>query len=296
MAPSRILVTGANKGIGFAVVEAILQRDPAAIVVLGARNGALGEAARDRLAPSAAARVEVVELDVTSDASVFAAANAIAAGGDQLAAIVNNAGVPDGDIPDRVLNVNFYGAIRCMDAFRPLLVPDGRIINVSSAVGPMFVAKCSDARRKCFTDSVAHSCDSIRGAAAEFLAAASASTADGGALLSALGYPAPLDGMSAYGASKAFLNAYTASLAAETSLRVNACTPGFISTDLTRRMLKDKTPEQAGALQPADGARVVLHLLYTDTPRGAYYGSDSKRSPLDKYRGPGEPEYDGGSG
>ncbi len=90
--------------------------------------------------------------------------------------------------------------------------------------------------------------------------------------------------------SKAVLNAYTLGLAAaEPTLAVNACTPGFIATDLTAGFASDsKKP-------PHEGTHAPFHLLFGALPAGApsgrYYGSDCKRSPLDKYRGPGDPEY-----
>ena len=38
-----------------------------------------------------------------------------------------------------------------------------------------------------------------------------------------------------------------------------------------------------------------MHLLIANglQGNGRYYGSDAKRSPLDRYRSPGSPEYDG---
>ena len=41
-----------------------------------------------------------------------------------------------------------------------------------------------------------------------------------------------------------------------------------------------------------EGARAPLHLLLGNVGSGWYYGSDAVRSPLDRYRGPGEPAYD----
>ena len=47
-----------------------------------------------------------------------------------------------------------------------------------------------------------------------------------------------------------------------------------------------------GMKSVAEGARAPLHLLLGDVGTGAYYGSDSVRSPLDRYSGPGEPAYE----
>jgi NAD(P)-dependent dehydrogenase (short-subunit alcohol dehydrogenase family) len=101
----------------------------------------------------------------------------------------------------------------------------------------------------------------------------------------------------AYGLSKACANTYTQNLALEhPALRINACTPGFIETDMTRRYVEEsgKSPAELGLKAPSEGARAALFLLFGEPAgNGRYYGSDAKRSPLDRYRSPGSPEYTG---
>ena len=59
--------------------------------------------------------------------------------------ILNNAGIGFGKGFDATLETNFYGARRVCDAFEPLLQPDGgRIVNVASASGPIYVAGLDD--------------------------------------------------------------------------------------------------------------------------------------------------------
>ena len=78
---------------------------------------------------------------------------------------------------------------------------------------------------------------------------------------------------------------------------VNACSPGFIVTDLTEHMMQayGKTPAEAGALPPSQGTVAICYLLFDEgVPGGGrYYGSDGKRSPLHAYRSPGTPAYEG---
>ncbi|MGW4798538.1 SDR family NAD(P)-dependent oxidoreductase, partial [Nonomuraea sp. NPDC004297] len=83
------LVTGANKGIGYAVAAGLAARGLA--VVLGSRDRDRGERAAARLRAELAGKPEVraVVLDVTDPATIAAAAASL----DRLDVLVNNAGV-----------------------------------------------------------------------------------------------------------------------------------------------------------------------------------------------------------
>ena len=80
------------------------------------------------------------------------------------------------------------------------------------------------------------------------------------------------------------------------NLTVNACTPGFIETDMTRPMAASggKTLAEMGMKSPEEGASASVFLLMGN-PEGSghYYGSDCLRSPIDRYRSPGDPPYTG---
>lgn len=280
-AMQRVLVTGANKGIGLQICKKIVQTVPDAHVLLGSRSKARGDKAVEAVIasePSAAGRVELLVLDVTDDSSVTAAANAVAAKYPEeahpLYAICNNAGIGFGKGIAETLDVNFYGTKRVSEAFLSLLDPAiGRICNVASASGPMYVRGCDEQATKLFTS---------RDTTPEELEAA---------LQKMKGVSDIYD--EAYGLSKAAVNLWTMQFAAANpNLRVNSCSPGYILTDLTRGMGATKTPEESNChVAP-------LFLLFGDVPqpevnKGRYYGSDAIRSPLDCYRGPGDPPYEG---
>lgn len=291
----RILVTGANKGIGLAIVQAILEEHDDTFVHLGSRDPERGRAAAASLIkahPDWQARIEVVELDVSDDRSVAAAAERVrqSCGGDKLYALVNNAGIGTGGgagLAD-VLQVNALGVHRVCESFLPLLDPmQGRIVNVTSAAGPSFVATCSAEKQRFFLDdqtpwsrlrAFIDECIALGGDQAAF---AARGLGDG----------------SAYGLSKALANTYTLLLAREhPGLRINACTPGFIETDMTRHYAESqaKSPADLGMKPPAAGAKAPMHLLFGELEgNGRYYGSDAQRSPLDRYRSPGSPPYTG---
>jgi len=287
----RIVVTGANKGIGLALVSAILEYAEDTYAYLGSRDAERGAAARASLVarhPEWASRIEVLPLDVADDRSVAGARAQLEAalGQGRLYGVVNNAGVGI-SVQDlaSMLAVNTHGVRRVCDAFAPLVADGGRIVNVTSASGPMFVAKCSDERKRLFTDPDVE-WSRIEAVMDEALRIASG---HGTYAEAGLGDGEP------YGLSKACANAFTLAFArAHPRLHVNACTPGFIETDLTRPYLagSNRTAEELGMKPPAAGARAPMHLLFgTLEGNGRYYGSDARRSPLDRYRSPSDPEY-----
>jgi NAD(P)-dependent dehydrogenase (short-subunit alcohol dehydrogenase family) len=291
----RILVTGANKGIGLAIVEAILAEHDNTFVYLGARDPGRGRTAVMGLVEQHAAwkeRLEVIAMNVADDASVAEAARRVAGSlhGEKLYAVVNNAGIGSGGGGlAAVLGTNTLGVRRVCEAFMPLIAPDGRIVNVTSAAGPSFVATCSRDRRRFLLDArltwpqlqaFIDECLEMSGDSAAFAA-------------KGLGDGSP------YGLSKALANTYTMILAREhPGLQVNACTPGFIMTDMTRHFAESagKSPAELGMKSPREGAKAPMQLLFGALEgNGRYYGSDGKRSPLDRYRAPGSAEYTGAS-
>lgn len=292
----RVVVTGANKGIGLAIVEGILERADDALVFLGSRDRDRGESARASIVDKNAdwaRRVAVVALDVSDDASVAAAAKAvtddIAGDAAPFYGVVNNAGIGLGNEGlERILEVNAVGMQRVCEAFVPLLDPQGgRVVNITSASGPNFVSGCNEARTAFLTNPDVTWAD-LQAFMQECL------DLDGSEAFGEAG----LGGGNAYGLSKAVANAYTLALARENpGLRVNACTPGFIETDLTRgyTVASGRSPQDMGMKPPREGAKAPLHLLLGELDgNGRYYGSDAERSPLHRYRSPGDPPYDGG--
>ena len=289
--PKRVVVTGANKGIGRAIVERTLAEHSEAFVFLGSRDPGRGEAARAAIVEGNdgwAERLEVLPIDVGDDESVIAAAASIRERfGDQpLYGVVDNAGVGrQGNTFEKVLEVNAWGTHRVCEAFAPLVADGGRIVIVSSASGPSYVSECSEERQRFFTDP------NVAWADLDALLRETLSL-DGPAAFAAKG----LAGGDGYGLSKAAANAVMLIVAREhPRLVVGSCTPGFIATDMTRPYAEaqDKSPAEMGMKTPHEGATAPLHLLFDETRSGFYFGSDAERSPLDRYRSPGDPPYTG---
>ncbi|RAS65647.1 short-subunit dehydrogenase [Lentzea atacamensis] len=119
-----VLVTGANRGLGRAFARELAKQG--AKVYAGARNPA--SVVDDGVIP--------VQLDVTDDASVAAAAKEL---GD-VSIVINNAGVAiGGEDVDSIrteFDVNFYGLVRTTDQFAPILKANGGgvLVNVLSVL------------------------------------------------------------------------------------------------------------------------------------------------------------------
>lgn len=290
-----ILVTGANKGIGLAIAQGILEQHDDTFVFVGSRDGERGRAAAAEITrgrPAFSDRIDVVAIDVSDPSSIAKAARHVAdvCGAGKLYGLVNNAGVGHGSGATfaGILDVNTLGVQRTCEAFLPLLDPArGRIVNVTSGAAPNFVAACSADRQRFFLDP-RNTWPQLRALLDECVAMAGDKAAFE---KNGLG-----DG-AAYGLSKALANSYTLVLAREhPELRINACTPGLIETDMTRSYAtsQGKSPSELGMKPPSDGAKAPLYLLFGELEgNGRYYGSDAKRSPLDRYRAPGSPPYDG---
>jgi NAD(P)-dependent dehydrogenase (short-subunit alcohol dehydrogenase family) len=131
IADSTVLVTGANRGIGFALVEEALAR--------GARRVYAGTR-QPWSHPDE--RVTPLILDVTSAAQIRAAADGIGS----LDVLVNNAGIAlyddltDRSVLERHLGVNLFGPYEVIQAFLPQLTrSEGAIVNNLSvnAVAPL---------------------------------------------------------------------------------------------------------------------------------------------------------------
>ena len=190
------LVTGANKGIGFAIASELAARG--LTVLVGARDASRGEAAVKRLAGDAHA----IALDVTRADSIAAAAARIAREFGRLDVLVNNAGIAAFGKPSAarlddvraVFETNVFGVIAVTQAMLSLLraAPAGRIVNVSTRLGSLTA----------ITDPA---------------------------------FPMRGIGGVAYGPSKSALNAVTVAFAqelADTNIKVNAACPGHTATDL----------------------------------------------------------------
>ena len=137
-----VLVTGASRGIGRAIAEALAKAG--ALVVLGARDETKLAEAVDAIV-GAGGRASSVPLDVCHRESVDTALAAVLERHGRIDGLVNNAGITRDNLLLRmkaeeweaVLSTNLTGVYHCTQAaLRPMLKQrSGRIVNVTSVVG-----------------------------------------------------------------------------------------------------------------------------------------------------------------
>src|SRR6202453_2196547 len=149
------LVTGANQGIGLQIAKDLVAHG--FTVLVGSRNLERGEAAAKEVGPEAHA----LQLDVTDQTSIAAAAERVRDEFGRLDVLVNNAAIsntskraaqsveeyskstrPSNVSLDEVRAVwetNVFGVLAVTQAMLPLLrqAPEARIVNVSSGVGSL---------------------------------------------------------------------------------------------------------------------------------------------------------------
>jgi NAD(P)-dependent dehydrogenase (short-subunit alcohol dehydrogenase family) len=197
-----VLITGANKGVGFATARELASAGHT--VLLGARDPGRGAAGAAELAAEGHA-VRFVRLDVTDPATIAAAAGLIDAEYGRLDILVNNAGITRDrpylptELPVALLRevyeTNVFGVVAVTNAMLPLLRRSaaGYIGNVSSGLGTIAFLTDRDSPHREY-----------------------------GNLLG-------------YNSSKAALNAITliyANTLRADGITVNALSPGFCATDL----------------------------------------------------------------
>jgi len=140
------LVTGGNRGIGFAICRGLAERGLA--VVLGSREARAGREAAARL-NGEGGRVRSHVLDVTSQASVRDVAAFLEREYGRCDVLVNNAAVyldegvsgleVDPEVVRQTLDTNTLGPLRLCQAVVPLMRRRGygRIVNLTSGYGEM---------------------------------------------------------------------------------------------------------------------------------------------------------------
>jgi len=145
MASRTVLITGANRGIGLAILQSLAQRFPEDHFLLACRTVANGEEAVRQLRElGLKAAIDVLKLDVTSDESIAKVCGKVEEKFGALDVLINNAGMAVVPNPSNsnlrvswttTLSTNLISVACLTTALLPLLKrkPHAMVINISSA-------------------------------------------------------------------------------------------------------------------------------------------------------------------
>ncbi|MET9892623.1 SDR family NAD(P)-dependent oxidoreductase [Streptomyces sp. NPDC006465] len=269
MANARIaLVTGANQGLGFALVQGLAARmDRDDLVLLTGRDAHRVADAVTRVTGSADtnSRVEGRVLDVTDAGAVAELAAELGARHGGVDIVVSNASAmltpdrPQAEQADAFIDVANGGAHAMLRSFGPVLRPGGRLIVVASSLGTLGHL---DARLHPLFDDAP--LDEVEAVVASWRAAVHAGTEREAGWPRWINVPSKVAQVAAVRAVAA--ERRDADLARGTL--VAAVCPGLVDTPLSRPWFTDfsqaRTPERA--------AVAVLDLLLREKADPALYG------------------------
>jgi len=139
-----ILITGANKGIGYVTVERFLSEPTSYNIILTSRDVKLGEKAVETLQskhPNSTSTLTYHQLDVNDDKSVENLVAWVQENSKKIDVLINNAGVayqgPNDEQKKLTVKTNFFSVVNLTEKLIPFLSEDAKVIQVSSRVGQL---------------------------------------------------------------------------------------------------------------------------------------------------------------
>jgi len=254
-APKVAVVTGSNKGIGFAIVEGLLKQKFPGDVYLTSRDVKRGQDAVKKL-NDLGLHPKFHQLDICDQSSIDAFKKHLESTYGGIDVLVNNAGFAyncDATEPMHVqakdtIAINYYGTKRCCDALLPLLKDGSRVVTVSSSCG--FLGRIQFPALK---DKFASSDSTLQVSELDALMEDFIESAEAGNH-SEKGWPD-----STYVVSKVGLSALTRiqnrevqkSMGSKAGILINHVHPGYVDTDMS---------SHKGPKTPQEGAAAAIYL------------------------------------
>ena len=288
MTATRIaLVTGANQGLGFALVAGLAARmNPDDLVLLTGRNAERVAAATTAVAgdPRSRSRVEGRVLDVTDAGAVARLAAALASRHSGADIVISNAigpltpDRPQSEQADEFIAVANRGTHAMLRSFGPVLRPGGRLIVVASTMGTLGHL---DPRLHSLLDGV--SLEEVEAAVESWRTAIHDGTAEERGWPRWINVPSKVAQVAAVRAVAARRRAGDL---AEGTLLASVC-PGMVDTRASRPWFGDD-----GQAQTSDqAARAVLDLVLADRVDPATYGELVRSGQVLPWYGGTPPRY-----
>lgn len=269
------IVTGSNKGIGYAIVKSLCEQFDGD-VYLTARDIKRGETAVESL-KKLGLKPKFHQLDITDEASIAKFKTFIEENYSGINVLINNAAIlkfggPElfGLEAEETLHVNYFCTKKLCNALFPLLLPGARVVNLSSSSGHLSNLTCSKLKKKfCSSQLTIEELDTLM---QQFIDAAKMGTHE------QYGWPNRAYTVSKVGISAlTFIQQKAFDVDSRKDIVVNCVHPGYVATDMTKPMTvtslagKTLTNIERGAEAP-----VYLALLPNDEQniKGQYVWSD----------------------
>ncbi|CAH4032794.1 unnamed protein product [Pieris brassicae] len=262
MAPKVAVVTGSNKGIGFAIVRALCKRFDGDVYLtsrdLNRGQNAVAELNKEGLRP------KYHQLDITDPKSAEKLRDHLKENYGGLDILVNNAAIafkvnapePVAVQAEQTLFVNYYSVLSTCEILFPILRNGARVVNITSSCGHLTKIKSEKLRNR-FKDpnlTIEGLCNMMQ----EYIEAAKQGT------------QAADWGNSSYAVAKVAITALSKiqqRMYADRDIIVNAVNPGYAATDMT--LHKGRLTIDQAAVAP-----VYLALDAPDSVKGQYVWKD----------------------
>ena len=248
--PKIILITGANKGLGFGILKLLAQKDSSKYTfIIGVRSIEKGEKALEDLskdAPGVQNRAKVKDLDITDAKSIDSFVKWIKETYGTIDCLVNNAGISSNkefgaEAVEETFATNVHGTIRLTEKLLPYISQKGKIVSIGSHVGTLANLKSESLINELNAPEI--TVEKLKELIHRFETAVKNGTSAEEGWVD-----------SAYKASKVFVNVYAQALSnlpevTEKQIQCYSCTPGWVRTDIGG--LKGERSIEEGAVCPA---------------------------------------------
>ncbi|CAF4924479.1 unnamed protein product [Pieris macdunnoughi] len=264
MATKVAVVTGSNKGIGFAIVRGLCKRFDGDVYLtsrdLNRGQNAVAELNKEGLRP------KYHQLDITDPKSIEKFRDYLKENYGGIDILVNNAAIafkvnapdPIAVQAEQTLFVNYYSVLSTCEILFPILRNGARVINISSSCGHLSKIKSEKLRNRLKDPNL--TIEGLSSMMQEYIDAAKQGTHAGDW------------GNSCYVVSKVAVTALTMvqqRMLADRDIKVNAVHPGYVDTDMT---------SHKGVLTIDEGAVAPLYIALDapDSVKGQYVWKDKR--------------------
>ncbi|KAL1493753.1 hypothetical protein ABEB36_009447 [Hypothenemus hampei] len=260
----KVLVTGANKGIGYAIVKGLCERFDGD-VYLTSRDPVKGQEAVTKL-KALGLNPLFHQLDITDQISIDNFKKFIKEEYGGIDILINNAGVyanqslTMGEQAEYNVNVNYFGTLNLSSALFPLLRNNAHVVNVTSSVGRLQRIPSMDIQKKFKEPDL--TIENLSKLMKEYIKTAKENR-----------HVEEGWGSNAYGVSKVGLTALTMlqqkffdQQYSNKNLSINAVHPGWIQTDMNK----------TATTSPENGAKSSLFAALDSNVKGQYIWNDCR--------------------